>query len=97
MARPEFDLPDAVSVMNDAEELGSIVVRKRQLREELKDQLYRAENEVSRLNTLIAINDLLIEALSNLSDRCQKMDIEHQQFVKRYEPQVAMNEAPTKW
>lgn len=97
MAEPVFDLPEAVAVMSDAEELGSIVVRKRKLREELRDQLYRAENEVSRLTTLIQMNDMLIETFTNLADRCQKMDIEHQQFIKRYEPQAACNEAPTKW
>lgn len=86
-----FDAAMPMKNLRDHEELHSIVHQKRELLQELRDERHRAENEVHRLNTLISTNEMLVEALSNLAERCAVLDREHDEFLRRDEPREAMN------
>lgn len=101
MAGPMFDLPEAAGQpmpQRDSDDLRMTISRKQKMREDLRQQLYRAQNEVNRLTTLINMNDMLIEAFISLADRCETMDAQHDEFLRRDEPTAEVRSVtPAKW
>lgn len=87
------DCAKPMAAMAEHEELQRTVQYKRKLLAELREKRAFIENELHNTSTQIQIHEVAVEALSNLADRCETLHIEHQNYLKRFEP-VAENGTP---
>lgn len=97
----EMDKSDCVPArMREADEIRKSLEYKHKYRDELRKQKTHAENEVHRLNTLILIQDMVIENFISMAERCDTLDMEHDEYLRRFDDVKAQPRegvSHTKW